>query len=59
MAEVVGLDHVQLAMPAGQEPQARAFYSRSIEFVVVAERGWGMSSAVTPTSAKRKSGRAD
>jgi catechol 2,3-dioxygenase-like lactoylglutathione lyase family enzyme len=23
---VVGLDHVQLAMPAGQEPEARRFY---------------------------------
>jgi len=27
LAEVIGLDHVQLAMPAGQESQARAFYS--------------------------------
>lgn len=25
--EIVGLDHVQLAMPAGQENRARAFYS--------------------------------
>jgi catechol 2,3-dioxygenase-like lactoylglutathione lyase family enzyme len=25
--EIVGLDHVQLAMPAGQESSARAFYS--------------------------------
>ena len=25
-AEIVGLDHVQLAMPAGQEEVARAFY---------------------------------
>lgn len=24
---VVGVDHVQLAMPAGREPEARAFYS--------------------------------
>jgi catechol 2,3-dioxygenase-like lactoylglutathione lyase family enzyme len=24
---IVGLDHVQLAMPAGEEEQARAFYS--------------------------------
>jgi catechol 2,3-dioxygenase-like lactoylglutathione lyase family enzyme len=24
---VVGVDHVQLAMPAGHEPEARAFYS--------------------------------
>ena len=27
MGEVVGLDHVQLAMPAGQEDAARAFYA--------------------------------
>jgi catechol 2,3-dioxygenase-like lactoylglutathione lyase family enzyme len=27
LANIVGLDHVQLAMPAGQESQARAFYS--------------------------------
>lgn len=27
MAEIIGLDHVQLAMPAGQEAQARAFYT--------------------------------
>ena len=27
MFEIVGLDHIQLAMPAGQEPAARAFYS--------------------------------
>jgi catechol 2,3-dioxygenase-like lactoylglutathione lyase family enzyme len=26
MAEIIGLDHVQLAMPAGQEDLARAFY---------------------------------
>jgi catechol 2,3-dioxygenase-like lactoylglutathione lyase family enzyme len=26
-AEIVGLDHVQLAMPAGQEATARAFYA--------------------------------
>jgi len=26
MAEIIGLDHVQLAMPAGQEDRARAFY---------------------------------
>ena len=26
MAEIIGLDHVQLAMPAGQEDDARAFY---------------------------------
>jgi len=25
--KIVGLDHVQLAMPAGQEDQARAFYA--------------------------------
>ena len=27
MGEVIGLDHVQLAMPAGEEVTARAFYS--------------------------------
>src|SRR5262245_750805 len=27
LSEVLGLDHVQLAMPAGQESNARAFYS--------------------------------
>lgn len=26
MSEIVGLDHVQLAMPAGQEAVARSFY---------------------------------
>ena len=26
MGEIIGLDHVQLAMPAGQEALARAFY---------------------------------
>ena len=27
MGEIIALDHVQLAMPAGQEAAARAFYS--------------------------------
>jgi catechol 2,3-dioxygenase-like lactoylglutathione lyase family enzyme len=27
VADIVGLDHVQLAMPAGQESAARAFYA--------------------------------
>jgi catechol 2,3-dioxygenase-like lactoylglutathione lyase family enzyme len=27
VAEIIGLDHVQLAMPAGREFQARAFYT--------------------------------
>jgi catechol 2,3-dioxygenase-like lactoylglutathione lyase family enzyme len=27
MSEILGLDHVQLAMPAGQEDVARAFYA--------------------------------
>ena len=27
MARIVGIEHVQLAMPAGQEDAARAFYS--------------------------------
>jgi catechol 2,3-dioxygenase-like lactoylglutathione lyase family enzyme len=27
VTEILGLDHVQLAMPAGQEAAARAFYS--------------------------------
>jgi catechol 2,3-dioxygenase-like lactoylglutathione lyase family enzyme len=26
-AGVIGLDHIQLAMPAGREPEARAFYA--------------------------------
>jgi catechol 2,3-dioxygenase-like lactoylglutathione lyase family enzyme len=26
MSEILGLDHVQLAMPAGQEAKARSFY---------------------------------
>jgi catechol 2,3-dioxygenase-like lactoylglutathione lyase family enzyme len=28
--KIVGVDHVQLAMPAGGEEQARAFYSRTL-----------------------------
>jgi catechol 2,3-dioxygenase-like lactoylglutathione lyase family enzyme len=28
LIEILGLDHVQLAMPAGQEAAARAFYCR-------------------------------
>src|SRR6266571_568882 len=27
MAKITGIDHVQVAMPTGNEPQARAFYS--------------------------------
>ncbi|HZV66044.1 MAG TPA: VOC family protein [Telluria sp.] len=27
MAKITGIDHVQVAMPTGSEPQARAFYS--------------------------------
>ena len=27
MGQIIGLDHVQLAMPAGEEARARAFYS--------------------------------
>jgi catechol 2,3-dioxygenase-like lactoylglutathione lyase family enzyme len=30
--EIVGLDHVQLAMPAGREPEAEAFYSGLLGF---------------------------
>ena len=26
MSDILGLDHVQLAMPAGEEPRARSFY---------------------------------
>ncbi len=43
--EVIGLDHVQLAMPPGQEPVAEAFYSGLLGFVrlskpaPMAERG--------------------
>ena len=44
-AEIVGLDHVQLAMPSGQEDVARAFYAEVLgleeEFKpeALAERG--------------------
>jgi catechol 2,3-dioxygenase-like lactoylglutathione lyase family enzyme len=31
--EIVGLDHVQLAMPAGREADAEAFYSGLLGFV--------------------------
>jgi catechol 2,3-dioxygenase-like lactoylglutathione lyase family enzyme len=30
--EVIGLDHVQLAMPSGREPEAEAFYSGLLGF---------------------------
>jgi catechol 2,3-dioxygenase-like lactoylglutathione lyase family enzyme len=30
--EVIGLDHVQLAMPPGKEPEAEAFYSGLLGF---------------------------
>jgi catechol 2,3-dioxygenase-like lactoylglutathione lyase family enzyme len=33
MAGIVGLDHVQLAMPAGEEARARAFYAGVLGFV--------------------------
>ena len=32
---IVGLDHVQLAMPPGQEEQARAFYGGCLGLVEV------------------------
>ncbi len=32
---IVGLDHVQLAMPAGGESAARAFYGTALGFVTV------------------------
>lgn len=35
--QIVGLDHIQLAMPAGQEPQARAFYGGVLGLVEVAK----------------------
>ena len=51
--EVIGLDHVQLAMPAGQESEAEAFYSGLLGFERVpkpepmAQRGgcWFVSGA--------------
>jgi catechol 2,3-dioxygenase-like lactoylglutathione lyase family enzyme len=33
VTEILGLDHVQLAMPAGQEAAARAFYIDVLGFV--------------------------
>jgi catechol 2,3-dioxygenase-like lactoylglutathione lyase family enzyme len=33
VTEILGLDHVQLAMPAGQEAAARAFYVDVLGFV--------------------------
>jgi catechol 2,3-dioxygenase-like lactoylglutathione lyase family enzyme len=35
--EIVGIDHVQLSMPAGGEDQARAFYSGFLGFREVAK----------------------
>jgi catechol 2,3-dioxygenase-like lactoylglutathione lyase family enzyme len=35
--QIVGLDHVQLAMPAGQEAQARAFYAELLGLTEVAK----------------------
>jgi catechol 2,3-dioxygenase-like lactoylglutathione lyase family enzyme len=35
--EIVGLDHVQLAMPAGREAEAEAFYSGLLGFTRVAK----------------------
>ncbi|ACU54158.1 Glyoxalase/bleomycin resistance protein/dioxygenase [Acidimicrobium ferrooxidans DSM 10331] len=34
---VVALDHVQLAMPAGREPEAEAFYRDVLGFTVLAK----------------------
>ncbi len=35
--EIVGLDHVQLAMPAGREDEAEAFYSGLLGFTRLAK----------------------
>jgi catechol 2,3-dioxygenase-like lactoylglutathione lyase family enzyme len=54
MMEIVGIEHVQLAMPAGREAEAREFYSRMLGIPEtpkppkLAERGgvWFESGAV-------------
>jgi len=30
---IVGIDHIQLAMPAGREDEARYFYSRLLDII--------------------------
>src|SRR5262245_51412289 len=37
MMQIVGLDHVQLAMPTGQEARARAFYGELLGLTEVAK----------------------
>jgi catechol 2,3-dioxygenase-like lactoylglutathione lyase family enzyme len=37
MIEIVGLDHLQLAMPRGQEAEARRFYSELLGLTEVAK----------------------
>ena len=37
MAKIIGIDHVQLAMPAGAEAQARAFYSGTLGLAEIAK----------------------
>jgi catechol 2,3-dioxygenase-like lactoylglutathione lyase family enzyme len=53
VTEIIGLDHVQLAMPAGQEDVARAFYAGILGLVEepkpanLAKRGGGWFQAGT------------
>ncbi|MCA9922450.1 MAG: VOC family protein [Anaerolineales bacterium] len=39
MLDIVALDHIQLAMPKGQEEKARHFYGEVLRFVEVAKPG--------------------
>src|SRR5262245_26727853 len=39
MIEIVGLDHLQLAMPRGQEAEARHFYSEILGLIEVDKPG--------------------
>lgn len=39
MTEILGLDHVQLAMPSGQESSAKAFYSGVLGLIEEAKPG--------------------
>lgn len=43
---IIGIDHIQLAMPAGQEDKARAFYSRLL----------GIPEIPKPTSLAKRGG---
>ena len=46
MGEIIDLDHVQLAMPAGEEAAARAFYSNVL----------GLTEEVKPPNLARRGG---